>query len=395
MGIRSYIWGALKNGRVAYQYFSGSDYDVVGFIDSNPNIQGEKMFGCEIFSPDVLKNEENVKVIIASENYATEILELLYREYNIEGALCFRGTVNHRYYVDKNQSVDQDAIIIELYEGLGNQMFTYSLYEKFKSLGKTVCIDVCGAALDAENRSEIERVFPAVHIEHVNKALKERYLDQVASFYDLEKVIYSENKIDSIRNSKDRLSVLNVRKGILKGYWTNEFYFNDISERIRMCFKFRDIDNDQLNFWKKQIESSNSVSVHIRRGDYINSKNIKQYIQLTETNYYSNAIHYITKYEPNYHLYVFSDDIEWVRENYQFKNASYIRPSEFDNYENWFDLYLMSLCKHNIIANSTFSWWGAWLNNNPNKIVVAPSGWFHYFDDLEICPKEWVRLSLE
>ena len=89
---------------------------------------------------------------------------------------------------------------------------------------------------------------------------------------------------------------------------------------------------------------------------------------------------------------MFSDDIEWVKKNYGMQNVIYVEPKKFQKFNDWYDMYLMSMCKHNIIANSTFSWWGAWLNNHEKKIVIAPQKWFAQDALLDICPVDWVRL---
>ena len=88
----------------------------------------------------------------------------------------------------------------------------------------------------------------------------------------------------------------------------------------------------------------------------------------------------------------FSNDMEWVKRNYNIENAIYVNSTLFDNYQDWYDMYLMSMCKHNIIANSTFSWWGAWLNSNKEKIVIAPNKWVNLCDYKDIYPDDWIKM---
>ena len=123
----------------------------------------------------------------------------------------------------------------------------------------------------------------------------------------------------------------------------------------------------------------------MRRSDYLLPGNIDQFGTL-ESTYYQPAIEYISKNVKNPHFFFFSDDIEWVK-----KNIKTAFPSVYLSYSPHEDLFIMSLCKHNIIANSSFSWWGAWLNENPNKIVVAPKKWFidGRFSPIDSLPQNW------
>ncbi|MDD3060131.1 MAG: alpha-1,2-fucosyltransferase, partial [Sulfurimonas sp.] len=144
---------------------------------------------------------------------------------------------------------------------------------------------------------------------------------------------------------------------------------------------------------KEEIQSSNSVSLHVRRGDYVSNKNATSYHGVSSLDYYYNAIETISKKISNPILYIFSDDIPWVRENLIvslpivfIENTNTDRPFE--------DIYLMSLCKHNIIANSTFSWWGAYLNSNLEKNVIAPKKWFNdpVINTEDLIPSSWTRI---
>lgn len=166
----------------------------------------------------------------------------------------------------------------------------------------------------------------------------------------------------------------------LNGFWQSEKYFIEVSDLIKDQLSPTE---DQLITLKKNI-NPNSVSLHIRRSDYLTSNGFHP-VQTLE--YYKNAINKIGKYE---NLYVFSDDIDWCKNNLEFKNIVFV-----EGKTNIEDLWLMSLCDHNIIANSSFSWWGAWLNNNPNKMVIAPKLWFGQHVNInsgDIVPDEWIKL---
>ena len=152
----------------------------------------------------------------------------------------------------------------------------------------------------------------------------------------------------------------------IQGVFANEKYFEGIAERIKSIFTFPAIDDEQNLYWKHEIESSVSVSVHIRRGDYINWK-----LTLLGDEYYEKAFSLIRNAcGEQCKFYVFTDDKEWAREKYKDRKEFYvITGNEAEN--SFRDMQLMSLCKHNIVANSSFSFWGAYLNPNPSKIVIA------------------------
>ncbi len=178
----------------------------------------------------------------------------------------------------------------------------------------------------------------------------------------------------------------------LMGYWQSEKYFDDYAATIRSDFAFRrPLDSLNENIIQK-IEESDAVSLHIRRGDYANNPKTLATHGLCSLDYYRAATALVSSRMAFPHFFIFSDDIEWVRQN-----LTLDFPCEFIDHnkgaESYKDMQLMSLCRHHIIANSSFSWWGAWLNPFPEKIVVAPKKWFtddRNVDDL--IPPKWTRL---
>ena len=142
----------------------------------------------------------------------------------------------------------------------------------------------------------------------------------------------------------------------------------------------------------EEIKKRNSISIHIRRGDYVNDINAKKILgDNCNLLYYQKAIEYIYSVITSPFFYIFSDEPEWVKNNFSFLENSLIIDWNKGK-DSWQDMMLMSHCKHNIIANSSFSWWGAWLNNNNNKIVIAPKKWFNTFEAPYIVPNEWIRI---
>jgi hypothetical protein len=187
-----------------------------------------------------------------------------------------------------------------------------------------------------------------------------------------------------------------LKDGIkLFGTFANEKYFIDYRNDILKEFTFKGHLNEINNQIANNIGNSNSVSVHIRRGDYLDPKN-KQWFAQCSIDWYQNALQYIKDRVENPVYLFFSDDMVWVKENFaSIPNAYFI---DFNNgADSYNDMILMSLCKHNIIANSSFSWWGAWLNINPDKIVIAPKQ--YYIEEQRnksvihnIMPDSWVLL---
>jgi len=174
-----------------------------------------------------------------------------------------------------------------------------------------------------------------------------------------------------------------------RGYMQSEKYFSHNRSFILDLFAPTVEIGSYIKSKYKNILESNSLSIHIRRGDYVN---LPDYHPLIGVEYYTEAANHITSKVPIDSYVIFSDDIEYCKKLFgDAKEITYIIGEE-----DYIDLYLMSFCKHNIITNSTFSWWGAWLNQNPDKIVVAPKQWFgpakSTLDTRDLIPETWIKL---
>lgn len=178
----------------------------------------------------------------------------------------------------------------------------------------------------------------------------------------------------------------------LMGYWQSEKYFSEVAQQIRKDFSFRlPLENQNVEL-AQQIDQTNSVSLHVRRGDYVNNPANAATYQICSLDYYQKAIRYIAKRVQQPHFFIFSDDIVWVKNNLKLDFAHHYVDCNH-GVESYNDMRLMSLCKHHIIANSSFSWWGAWLNARREKIVVAPKKWFFNQSDMrDLLPQDWVKL---
>lgn len=174
------------------------------------------------------------------------------------------------------------------------------------------------------------------------------------------------------------------------GYFQNEKYFKHVRNDILEKFSLKEtLDEKNKNVLDK-ISEENSISIHIRRGDYVELEAVKKVHGVCSLKYYQNAIKYISKHVKNPHFFLFSDDVKWVVENLKIDYPYTI--ADFNQGKGWLDLNLMKHCKHNIIANSSFSWWAAWLNENPDKIVIAPKKWIAEKQKCDIVPEDWVKI---
>jgi len=188
-------------------------------------------------------------------------------------------------------------------------------------------------------------------------------------------------------------NVLKYNRGIIFYYggWHSEKYFCNQENLIRTRFTF---DDNKLNVKSKHIRedilSQNSISIHIRKGDYLLEKHYKTFGCVCDLEYYQEAVSYICERVDKPVFYIFSNDFGWVKDNIILDNAVYVDWNN-DN-DSWMDMCLMTHCKHNIISNSTFSWWGAWLNNYKNKIVVRPSEFIHNVETRDIYPEQWIKI---
>ena len=169
-------------------------------------------------------------------------------------------------------------------------------------------------------------------------------------------------------------------------------YTNLVRQELLEDFEFPYQEEEQLRKLKAAFELQNVIGVHIRRGDFLNSKYSREFGTFSTNEYYLQAISYMKEKFPDALFCFFSNDIQWVKENIKTDKAIYIEKNMFANYQNWYDMFLMSECKHNIIPNSTFGWWGAWLNRNSEKIVIAPKKWRTRWEATDWCPPEWILL---
>lgn len=179
----------------------------------------------------------------------------------------------------------------------------------------------------------------------------------------------------------------------LSGFWQTEKYFSDIEDTIRSDFKFTTTASENNLLWLQKINSCIAVSVHVRRGDLVTVAKTNKIFGTITPQYYEQAINTMQQLYSDCVFFFFSDDIEWVKENIKTNYPSHYVDANDDDH-NYEDLRLMSSCKHHIIANSSFSWWGAWLNPGKEKKVIAPAKWMSTknISNTDHIPSSWTLL---
>ncbi len=286
-------------------------------------------------------------------------------------------------------------IIVNLKGGIGNQLFQYALGRHLALKNNTeLKLDISG--LDKANKvGDIYRPFDLdsfsikATIANNDEVSKLKYpyglLSKAWRWFSF-KILKEKNLVfdPKVLKWSDNL--------YLDGYWQSPKYFDDIRETLLSELVFNRILSTSAQDYLKQIETNNSIALHVRRGDYVKNPTVLKEFGICSNDYYTKAVKYISENVTHPIFFVFSDDIEWVKENIHLPESTiYVKGPNMTAIE---DLVLMSKCQHNIIANSSFSWWSAWLNNHSNKIVIAPTPWFDTIEyDKDLIPKSWIQIQ--
>lgn len=285
-------------------------------------------------------------------------------------------------------------IIVNLKGGLGNQIFQYTLGRKLSLKNNDLLkIDISGL----EKANEVGDIYRPYKLDAFNTKAT------LASEQEVQKLKYPLGFFSKLirgfnfkilkRHHTDWEPRILKKKGdiYLDGFWQTEKYFADIRPTLLQDFALK----EPLSSGAREIErmlNNQSVSIHIRRGDYVTDAHTNSYHGTCSLQYYENAIERIQSSVLNPIWFIFSDDIKWAKDTFSLPGeVEYVSAKNIPDHE---ELILMSKCAHNIIANSSFSWWGAWLNQNPDKIVVAPTPWVdkHPERHAHIIPDSWKTL---
>lgn len=291
---------------------------------------------------------------------------------------------------------------VRLMGGLGNQMFQYATAESLARANHT------GVAIDQvflENSADIDT--PRIY-ELDCFAFDEHFIQPSKRPFENPDAVYSGNK-GKLRFIKhlakgtawhvyrephhnfDSELLKQPNRSYLIGYWQTEKYFADIRDILLKDFEFKSEATGNNKKLLENIKQSESISIHVRRGDYVTNKHANAFHGTKDKKYYGMALEPILKKTKSPVLFVFSDDPAWCKQNLKFKQKTVYVEGNQKGFE---DMRLMLNCKHNVIANSSFSWWAAWLNQNPDKIVVAPKKWFNdpSANTKDILPEPWLKI---
>lgn len=293
--------------------------------------------------------------------------------------------------------------IIKMTGGLGNQMFQYALYLKLQSMGRTVKIDDITEYKKVNPRPNMLWCFDIDYQAATQEEIN-RLTDGFMKFsHRVRRKIFGRKSLEyHEKNNNFDKQVLEREPAYLTGYFQSENYFKDMEEQVRKAFTFSDRIWDDISTelaWKmreyqRQIDSTLSVSIHVRRGDYISSSEV--YGDICTEKYYQKAIDLMKEKFTDAVFYVFSNESGWCR---QWLKQHYLEEERFIVIEGttedigYLDLFLMSRCRAHIIANSSFSWWGAWLNPDKEKIIIAPARWLNNQNVKDIYTAEMLKVS--
>jgi hypothetical protein len=289
-------------------------------------------------------------------------------------------------------------IVVNLMGGLGNQMFQYAMgrrlalqYQTDLFLDCTFLNTASPHHIKREYELDIFKIKAQIATEQELKKFKPasgitRKFQQLFPGLFRYKVITEKSHAfnSSILTAPD--------DSWLNGFWQTEKYFIDAEQIICADFEMKSALQGLNKTLAEKIKASQSVSIHVRRGDYTNPQ-VLAFHGMCSPDYYYRAIETLSSKTNIQELFLFSDDTAWVKQHMKFNfPVTYIDHNTGKN--NFEDMRLMSLCKHNIIANSSFSWWAAWLNTNKNKTVIAPKNWIadKQVDTRDVIPDNWLRL---
>lgn len=283
-------------------------------------------------------------------------------------------------------------IIVQFTGGLGNQLAQYGLYSEYKARGFKTYADLSWYG-DAQPKTK------GVDTRKLELPLLGLSVDRCPSMYEyygkegginryIRRLLVGPTYFE--KDYKFTPELLEVKKGsVMGGCFLGEQYMPNSEAIVRENIKFTNTDTPYINEMREKIESANSVSIHMRLGDYLNLSDL--YGNICTPAYYQRAVELIKEKVENPTFFLFSNDVKAAAEQLGIDNIVPVEGNTGD--KSYLDMYLMSKCKHNIIANSTFSWWGAWLNDNKDKTVCCPTTLLNGYDNGSVYCKDWIRIK--
>ena len=292
-------------------------------------------------------------------------------------------------------------IIIQLAGGLGNQMQQYAMYQKLLSLGKKAKLDISWFEEEERQKNVYARrqlelnYFQNVEYEACTEEERKALTGGDGLAGKIKGKLFPGTRKIFRESEMYHPEIFDFEDKYMCGYFACEKYYADIMEILWKQFVFPESANPENKKMAEQIQSTESVSVHVRRGDYLDAENAAMFGNICTEEYYEGAIREMKQICPSVHFFIFSDDIPYVKKMYRGEEFTVVDINK--GKDSFYDMWLMSRCRHNICANSTFSFWGARLNQYKGKIVMRPS---IHRSNQEFKPeqmhglwKEWVLLN--
>lgn len=290
-------------------------------------------------------------------------------------------------------------ILVSLNGGLGNQFFQYALGRRLAlKHGVELRFDLSLLEANPARKYQLDKFQVQGQPVSMQELKRFYFFERQHYLRFLDRKIqhalpyYRRRVVREISTVFDNNVLKAPRSAALDGYWQSEKYFQEIRPMLLDELRLKNPLDTLNQCLYHQIISTNSISLHIRHGDYLSNPVAKQFHGVLPLKYYQRAMRILENIGSNPHYFVFSDDIPWARTHLSAANVTFVEHNSCQG--DYYDLVLMSACKRHIIANSSFSWWAAWLCASPEKIVIAPEKWFNdaTMNSEDILPPEWMRI---
>lgn len=300
-------------------------------------------------------------------------------------------------------------IIIQLAGGLGNQMFQYALYLQLKSLDKDVKLDDVAGFAEDEKRDPALSAFGITYDKADPKEIEQMLDASLLFWHRVRRKLFGRKRKSYFEEDKRfKPEIFTWDDIYLEGYWQTEKYFSGVADKVRAAF---DVDRllvpkeqggtgtsdgktAQVQAYLREITGTESVSLHIRRGDYLMPENEELFGGICTEAYYKEAMRRMRERYPGCRFFLFSNDKEWAKGQFadgRAADATVVDLPEGSDHE---EFALMSKCRHNILANSSFSWWASYLNENRKKTILVPPTWLNGWDCRDFYREDMQKVSV-
>lgn len=303
--------------------------------------------------------------------------------------------------------MEEKTVISHIKAGFGNQIFQYATgYAAAKRMRSVFKLDITFFDTSKEFTFKLDNlnidlnIAEKREIENLKNKPSAPLIYRILGKLGIHSKFRKKTHIDEEFGFAPDAKILNLKhSAYIFGWCTSIGYIHEFKKDFQVLFTPKLAFSKQANYFLERINQSNSVSMHIRRGDFVD---LASFFRVLPISYFQSASELILNKHPDANFFIFSNDLEWAKENLKFlPNVEFVDLNYNNDYTGKADIeefFLMKHCKQNIIANSSFSWWPAYLNNNPDKIVITPKVWFNdkiyqkSFEDYPLCPPEWISI---